>query len=428
MKNDNSNIAINKIKEVDIVFKSILVGLAAGSVSIVYRIALSYAEKSSSYIYSFFSNNLIFLPIMFLFLIIMGYFVGYLVESDDMVSGSGVPQLKQILKKYFYFRMPWFFTLIKKFIGGVIAIFAGLSLGRGGPSIHLGACVAEGLGNKIGKNSMQRKILVASGASAGLAATFNVPIAAVIFILEEIFEDFSLAILLSTIIGAGIADFISKKIFGLTPIFNFPINYTIPFDNRYIMLIVLGLVVGILGVFFNLTLVKMQTFYKKLNFLNKRTKIILPFIITGIIGLMYPIVIGSGNRIIEYLNIESAINFLLIVLLVKFILSIICLGSETPGGIFFPTFVIGALIGCIFAYMMIKYGLYSELFFYNFVILAMAGYLTSVFRTPITGIVLIMELTHSFEHWPSVIIVCIVAHIFSQYIYDSSLYEKIIAD
>lgn len=127
MKNDNSNIAINKIKEVDIVFKSILVGLAAGSVSIVYRIALSYAEKSSSYIYSFFSNNLIFLPIMFLFLIIMGYFVGYLVESDDMVSGSGVPQLKQILKKYFYFRMPWFFTLIKKFIGGVIAIFAGLS-------------------------------------------------------------------------------------------------------------------------------------------------------------------------------------------------------------------------------------------------------------------------------------------------------------
>ena len=68
------------------------------------------------------------------------------------------------------------------------------------------------------------------------------------------------------------------------------------------------------------------------------------------------------------------------------------------------------------------------LFFYNFVILAMAGYLTSVFRTPITGIVLIMELTHSFEHWPSVIIVCIVAHIFSQYIYDSSLYEKIIAD
>ncbi|MPN14357.1 H(+)/Cl(-) exchange transporter ClcA [bioreactor metagenome] len=194
------------------------------------------------------------------------------------------------------------------------------------------------------------------------------------------------------------------------------------------MLIVLGLVVGILGVFFNLTLVKMQTFYEQLNFLNKRTKIILPFIITGIIGLMYPIVIGSGNRIIEYLNIESAINFLLIVLLVKFILSIICLGSETPGGIFFPTFVIGALIGCIFAYMMIKYGLYSELFFYNFVILAMAGYLTSVFRTPITGIVLIMELTHSFEHWLSVIIVCIVAHIFSQCIYDSSLYEKIIAD
>lgn len=79
----------------------------------------------------------------------------------------------------------------------------------------------------------------------------------------------------------------------------------------------------------------MQTYYKKLNFLNKRTKIILPFISTGIIGLMYPIVIGSGNRIIEYLNIESAINFLLIVLLIKFILSIICLGSELQEEYFF---------------------------------------------------------------------------------------------
>ena len=67
MKNDNSNIAINKIKEVDIVFKSILVGLAAGSVSIVYRIALSYAEKSSSYIYSFFSRTDIIINLSFLF-------------------------------------------------------------------------------------------------------------------------------------------------------------------------------------------------------------------------------------------------------------------------------------------------------------------------------------------------------------------------
>lgn len=418
----------NLISKSEIIFKSILVGLGAGFVSSMYRLALFYAEKASAYAYIFFRDNLIFLPVMFLTLIVLGYFVGCLVESDDMVSGSGLAHLKQALKKYYYFNMYWFSTLVKKFVGGVAAIFAGMSLGRGGISMHMGACIAEGIGNKIGKDSIQRRALIASGASSGLAATFNTPIGAVVFVLEEIFEDFSLTIVFSTITGAVIANFVSKRIFGTKPIFDFVLNRTIPLDNRYIVLIVLGLSVGILGVLFNLTLARVQKFYKGLNFLDRKNKIIVTFIATGIIGLFFPLVTGGGSKITEYLNIKSSIYFLLITLLIKAIFFIICLSSDAPGGMFFPTFIIGAMIGCIFACIMLKIGVYDESFFYNFVVLAMAGYLASAFKTPITAMVLIMEITHSFESWIAVVTVCTTSHLISKYLYNLNSYKRMIAD
>ncbi len=403
--------------ELNLVFKSLLVGLAAGGVSILYRLILASAENTSFYLYEIIKNNLGYLPVLLLVLVGLGYFVGYLIESDEMIAGSGLPQLKIIIKKYFYLRMPWFNTLVKKFVGGVIAIFAGLSLGRGGPSIHMGTCVAEGIGNKLGKDSMQRKLLIASGASAGLAATFNAPIAATIFVLEGIFRYISPAILLATALGAVSADFISKKIFGIKPIFDFTTTQILPFDNAYLQLILLGVVLGIFGAGFNLALFRMQYFYKHFNLLSTRTKAIIPFIIAGIIGLTFPLAMGSGFKIIEYLKPETTIKFLMVILMIKFIFFVICLGSDTPGGIFFPSLIIGATLGSIFGFIMVDNTIFDIIFFNNFIILGMAGYITAVLRTPITGMVLIMEMTGSPQHLFSIILVCIIAYIVSEFMY-----------
>ena len=413
----------HKKQEIDIALKSLLVGLASGGVAILYRLALASAEKISFYLYSFVNNHLIYLPFLFLSLITMGYLVGCLIESDEIIAGSGIPHLKKVVKKYFDLRMPWFYTLIKKFIGGVIAIFAGLSLGRGGPSIHLGTCVAEGIGNKIGSNSMQRKMLVASGASAGLAATFNAPIAAVIFVIEGVFKYFSLTILLSTALGAFTADYISKKIFGMESIFDFSITQAIPFNNGYITLILLGIILGILGSCFNLTLLKMEDFYKRLDFFSIRTKPIIPFIVAGFVGLLFPIAIGSGFKMVEYLSSTSTIKFLLVALLIKYVFSLICLGSDTPGGIFFPSLIIGAVIGSVFGYFMIKNVIFEMSFFNNFIILGMAGYISAVLRAPITGIVLILEMTGATTDFLSVIVVSVSAYMISEYIYKIFKYQ-----
>ncbi len=167
MKNNYKVLTDNYFENILIVFKSLLVGLLAGGIVIFYRITLSYAEKLSFKMNDFLRNHLIFFPIAIILLSLMGYFVGALVSRDKMISGSGIPQLEGILKGYFRKRKKWIHTLCSKFLGGTIAMVGGLSLGREGPSIQLGACVAEGLGKKIGRGRLERRTLMASGASAG---------------------------------------------------------------------------------------------------------------------------------------------------------------------------------------------------------------------------------------------------------------------
>ena len=403
--------------------KSIVVGLVVGIVVIAYRWVLTYAEEFSIAVYAFFKQNPDGIPLLFIGLGAMGYFVGWLVSKNRMISGSGIPQLKGILMGYC--KHSWFSTLWKKFLGGTVAILGGLSLGREGPSIQLGAAVGEGIGKKYGESRLERKILMVSGASAGLASAFNAPLAGVLFALEEIFKYFSPVILLSTMSAAVVADFISKQVFGLRPIFDFNVSAAISLEDYWI-LIILGIVLGLMGALYNRILLKTQWLYKRINQLDIKIKMIFPFMIAGVLGLTYPLVLGGGHSIIEALSIEQGIAFLIVLWLVKFAFSMISFGSGAPGGIFFPLLVLGGTIGAIFAKCAIGYLGYEEVLFYNFVILAMAGYFTAIVRAPITGVVLIIEMTGSFSHLLSLTVVSLIAYVTADLVKSPPIYEALL--
>lgn len=425
MKNNYKVLTEHYTDNIMIVLKSLLVGLLAGGVTVLYRIVLSYAEHFSFGMYDFLREHLIYLPLAFIVFIIAAYFVGYLVSKNKMISGSGIPQIEGILKGHFVKRRSWLHTLCTKFLGGVIAIGAGLSLGREGPSIQLGATVAEGLGKKIGKGRLERKILMASGASAGLAAAFNAPMAGVVFALEEIFKYFSPVILLSMMSSAVAADFVSKQVFGLEPIFNFDVTQEIPL-NSYWLLVILGILVGGMGAFYNFTLLKTKAIYEKVKFLNTKTKIMIPFILAGILGLTFPVVLGGGHKVIEKLTLEHGLGVLLIIFVVKFIFSMISFGSGAPGGIFFPLIVLGGAIGALFAGVSVEYFGISQDLFHNLIILAMAGYFTAIVRAPITGIVLIMEMTGSFTHILPLTVVAVIAYVVADLLKSPPIYEALL--
>ncbi len=406
-----------------ILFKSVLVGLVAGVVVAAYRLILTYAGEGSIEFYKMLNGHLQFIPLVFIFLGLLGYGVGILVSKYEMIRGSGIPQVSGVILGYF--KHNWVSTLIAKFIGGIVSISAGLSLGREGPSIQIGACVAEGVGNIFGSSRTEKRILIASGASAGLAAAFNAPLAGAMFAVEEIFKYFSPIILLSTMASAITADFVSKIVFGMSPIFNFTLEGVIQL-NQYWLLFLLGGILGAAGAFYNYILLFTQKLYKKIPVLNVKSRLVVPFLCAGLIGLYYPLALGSGHQIIEVLQSTSSLQFLLILLVVKFVFSMISFGSGAPGGIFFPLLILGAIIGAIFGNITINFLGGDPVLFSNWVVLAMAGYFTAIVRAPITGIILLIEMTGSLNHLLPLAIVSIVAYILADLLNSKPIYESML--
>lgn len=412
-------------EKIKIVLKSMIVGLLAGIVAVCYRFTLQFAEVLADKGYAFVRGNVWYIIGAFAFAIVNALIVGSLVKWNPMISGSGIPQLEGIMKGYFKKRKKWFHTIWSKFLGGTLGIVSGLSLGREGPSIQIGAAIGEGVAGKIGNDSMEKKILMVSGASAGLAAAFNAPMAGVIFALEEIYKYFSPLILLSSMSAAVVADFVSKQVFGLKPVFDFQIIRGVPLNNYWII-ILLGLFIGAMGAFYNYFLLFTKKLYKKFGPKNIQVRMLIPFLCATVIGLTFPIAMGGGHAIIKELNIHTAMSVLMIIFAVKIIFSMISFCAGTPGGIFFPLLVLGATLGAIFGGLSIKLGIINNDLFYNIIVLAMAGYFAAIVRAPITGIVLIMEMTGSFTHMLSLTVVSIIAYITADLLKCPPIYDALL--
>lgn len=423
MKVKNNYKAITNFNSLHILFKSIIIGLLVGIVIAAYRLALSNAEELCFHIYSYIRNNLIIIPLMFLVLGGLGYLVGILVSKFRLISGSGIPQVKGIIMGYF--KNNWLSTMTAKFFGGAISILAGLSLGREGPSIQFGACVGEGIADKFAESRTEKKVLIASGASAGLAAAFNAPLSGAVFAMEEIFKYFSPIILLSSMASAIVADYVSGIIFGVEPIFSFHLKNNIPLSG-YWLVFILGAVLGVAGAFYNYALIYTQKLYKKMKWLNANARPIVPFIFAGMLGVLFPLVLGSGHSILGELNMSTGIIFLILILIIKFIFTMISFGSGAPGGIFFPLLVIGATIGAIFGNVAVNYLGIDQSLYYNFIVLAMAGYFTAIVRAPITGIILLVEMTGSFTQLLALTVVSLVAYVVADLLKSAPIYESLL--
>ncbi len=426
IKQNNYWEAINTYtKKTPILLKSILIGIFTGIVISGYRFILIETGEISFEIYRNVMENLLWLPLLFLCLGGTGLLVGNLVAKFSMISGSGIPQVKGIIMGYF--KNNWLSTLIAKFLGGTLSMLAGLSLGREGPSIQLGACVAEGVGEKLALSRTEQKVLIASGASAGLAAAFNAPLAGAMFAMEEIFKYISPVILLSTLLAAVVADFISKIFFGLSPVFQFGILSIIPLKD-YWLLFILGIILGLGGALYNYVLLSTQRLYKSFKWLNVKTRVLIPFILSGVIGLTFPLALGSGHHITEKLNLSTSLTFLILLFLVKFIFSMVSFGSGAPGGIFFPLLMLGSVIGGIFGFITITYLGYDPKFFSSFIVLAMAGYFTAIVRAPITGIFLLVEMTGSFTHLLPLTVVSITSYVVADLLKSAPIYESLLSN
>lgn len=400
----------------------LIVGIVAGVVASLYRLAIAYSQEFSQSVYAWAKTPWQILCI-FLGLALLGLIVGWLIKGEPLIKGSGIPQAEGTILGFF--QMRWLKILIKKFIGGVLGILGGLSLGREGPSILLGAMTGQGISNAFHRDTTEQKYLITCGACAGLAAAFNAPLAGVMLALEEIHRSFSPKVLLSALASALTACLISRLFFGSAPTFSLPSLSELP-AAHYWLLLPLGILLGLFGAGYNKCVLFTQNLYQKIH-LPLPVKMIIPFFIAGIFGLCLPQVLGGGHNIVDGLIIgQYALPFLFLLLVGKFVLSMTSFGSGAPGGIFFPLLVLGALAGVIFGQAAVSWaGLESD-YVLHFMLFGMLGMFTAIVRAPLTGILLIVEMSASFDQLICLAIVAFLSYITADLCHSKPIYESLL--
>ena len=411
--------SMNELKW-SLTIKGILCGAMAGALSVLYRLAYEYGTETSLKIYGLISDNsLLILPWIGL-AIVIGFIVAWVVKLEPMASGSGIPQVEGVV--LYGLKMKWYSILPGRFVGGILTSFFGLSLGREGPSIQIGAAGAQSAAKLFSKSKLEENYLITGGAAAGLSAAFNAPISGMLFALEEVHRSFSPLILIAATTSALTADVISKFVFGLEPILRFSIIEQLPV-KLYIWLLPIGIISGLSGVIINKLLLYFQEIYFKLPWFVRPSiamLIALPF------GLFLPDILGSGQNLIRLSESPNCgLAFLFLFFIGKIFFTASSFGSGVPGGIFMPILSIGALSGSMLGVLATKMGLSSE-YIPFFAVCAMAGALSGSVKAPLTGIMLAAEMTGSFGYLLPVAACSFIALLFSDILKTDPIYETLL--
>lgn len=406
-------------------FEGILVGLFSGLIIVAFRYCLERAESLREFVYHLSNvHDLRIIVIWFVGLGFIAFLLNLIVKKEPLVSKSGIPDIKGVINGHI--KMEWLKVVSLKFVGSVLAIGSGLSLGHEGPSVQIGAAAGQGISRLLSRLKIEEKFLITSGASAGLAAAFNAPLAGVIFSLEELNKNFSPAVLMSAVAASLSADLITQGFYGLKPAFDFPTLPVLPV-NYYLYLLGLGLFSGLFGSIFNHSLIKALELKDRIVWPSTLI-IAIPLLMAGLLGFILPEVLGGGNHLIDSLSQSQnyfPLRMLIILVLVKFLFTLVSYSSGVPGGIIVPILVIGALTGNIYSDLIVKIFHVDPHYSNNFIVFAMAAYFTAVVKAPITGSILITEMTGSFNHLWALITVSTMAYLASEFLRTKPIYEAL---
>ena len=416
-----------RLLRVRLFFEGVIVGIFTGVVVAALRFLLDEADIYRPIIFSWIDSfGKIFLAVAVMILI--ATFLAKAVKFDSQVAGSGVPQIKGILQGRTQMFKP-FRLLAIKFFATLAAIGAGMSLGRAGISVQFGAAVGNFFTKIIYSNNRQHEtvegnFLLTAGAGAGLAAIFNAPLAGVIFCIEELRKRFSQEILIAAVTASVMASFVVKIVFGVRPVFetitatplHVPAVMTTPnFEMataltsapiKFIVLFIfLGVICGAAGAFFSKALIFALDIYDGLKIFGVK-RFLIPLLLAIPLGIELPQILGCGNVLVDEILVSHlTVSFLVILLAGKIFYTLICFGTNAPGGLFLPVLVIGALIGNIFARIGNTLNFFTADWTTLFIIFGMAAFFAAVVKAPVTGSILILELTGQFAHLTGLIIV-----------------------
>ncbi len=410
--------------------QAILVGGIAGIVAVAFQWSLFELDHlRSRLLHPFLENGWWAVSVVLLICVSIVTLVARMTARFcPEASGSGIPHLKGVLMNLRELR--WWRLLPVKFVGGVLAIGSGLSLGREGPTVQMGGAVGKMIADRLGLSTKATPLLISVGAGAGLSAAFNAPLAGFLFVIEELHFELTSLPYVTALAASITADTLARYVSGQLPSFRVFAHATPPLAALP-WFALLGVAAGLAAFIFKRALIMGVRRDGVLASVPDACFAPLAGLAGGMALVWLPEIAGAGHGTAEMVINESTpgklgLSFVLLLLAGKFLLTVVSYLAKVPGGIFAPMLAIGSLTGYAF-------GLVGNTVFPGagippsmFSVIGMASFFSGVVHAPLTGIVLILEMTANFKLLFPMMIASLIAFYISEWLGGKPVYESLL--
>ena len=339
--------------------------------------------------------------------VIGGLIVGVMAKyGTSKIKGHGIPEAMEAVL-FNRSRIAPRVAILKP-ISAAIAIGTGGPFGAEGPIIQTGGAIGSLVGQAFHTTAVERKVLLACGAAAGMSATFNTPIAGVILAIELLLFEFKSRSFIPLVIASTLATAVHMQLLGLAPMFHVsPMDFAIPRGLPFYL--VLGVICGLAAVGFSKLLYWVEDQFEKLPF-DEMWWPAIGALGLGVIGFFVPRVLGVGyDTIGDILNGQLAWKILLVVMLAKAAALAVSLGSGTSGGLLAPCFMWSAAMGGIFAMVSNRFLPGAHLSPAAFALVAMGAVFGAASRATFTFIIFAFEITRDYNSVLPLMLVSVIA-------------------
>ena len=402
-----------------------LVGVGAGAIGTVFRLSLLQADAWRDALIAWSYGT----PIAGFVLVTLGCaaavaLAAWLVRRfSPEASGSGIPHVEAVLRREV---PPAPFSLLPvKFFGGLLAIGAGLALGREGPSVQMGASIAHAVGRLARRNWPDARALLAAGAGAGLAAAFNAPTAGAVFVLEELVRRFEPRMAIAALAASTGAIFVCRMVLGDAPDFDVgPVPYPSPATMP--LHLALGIAAGLLAVAYNCSIIGAMAGAAYLRRCPVELRAGLIGAAVGALAWFAPDLVGGGDPLTQRaLDGSGTLAVLPFILLLRAALGAVSYAAGTPGGLFAPLLVVGAQLGLCFGLLCRTAFPDLDIAPQAFAVVGMAAFFAGVVRAPVTGITLVVEMTANVTMLLPMLGACFVAMLVPTLLGNAPIYDAL---
>lgn len=413
------------------IWLSMFIGILAGTVSALFDLGIIWVSELRMQFITAYSDSQI--PLWLLAIPISSLMAGlafYLTHRfAPEAGGSGIPEIEGAMEGMRPVR--WRRVLPVKFFGGLLALGSGMALGREGPSVQLGANVGRMISDTFRVDKADSQALLAAGAAGGLAAAFNAPLAGIMFVIEEMRSQFNynLTSTKSVFMSAVMATMVMRSLSGQQAVVDVA-YYSHPHLMSLWLYLLLGFCFGVIGILFNKMVLSTLDMYLLIH-QNQRWRFVSIGLFLGAgfgaLSVIEPNLAFSGIELIP--EVEGGHFFagaLLVIFLFRIITTLLSFSSGAPGGVFAPTLALGTSFGMLFG--LGAHALFPDIVSEagTFAIAGMGGLFAATVRAPITGILLVIEMTSNYAMILPLIVTCLGATMVAQSLGGRPIYTQLL--